>query len=154
MAETEIPDHLPEWIRDHLSRYLDSNGEDGHMWDSTPLGGPGLLPTLILTTTGRKTGKTRMLPLIYGEIDGHHVVVASKGGAPNHPLWYENLVQMPEVGVQVASDRYSARARTATEDEYEEIWSHMVSVYAPYADYAKRATNRKIPLVILERSTP
>ena len=81
MSEVKIPDNLPSWIADHLQRYLDTDGADGHMWDSAPVGGPGLLPTLLLTTTGRRSGQTGIMPLIYGEADGNYIVVASKGGA-------------------------------------------------------------------------
>ena len=83
MSEVSIPGHLPDWVRDHILRYLESDGADGHMWD---LGGPRLVPTLLLTTTGRKSGKPQLLPLIYGKTENGYAIVASKGGAPSHPL--------------------------------------------------------------------
>ena len=94
MSEATAP-QLPQWITDHLQRYLDTNGADGHMWDSKPVGGPGLLPTLLLTTSGRRSGKPITMPLIYGEADGSYIIVASKGGAPQHPGWYLNLAATP-----------------------------------------------------------
>ncbi len=146
----EIPADLPEMIRDHLRRYLESDGADGHMWDASPAGVDIVVPTLLLTTTGRKSGKTRTLPLIYGEPSGAHVIVGSRGGAPTHPAWYLNLVAEPEVGVQVLADRFRARARTAAGKERAELWERMLEVWPPYADYQKR-TEREIPVVVLER---
>ena len=146
MSEVSIPAHLPDWIRNHIRRYLESDGADGHMWD---LGGPGLVPTLLLTTTGRKSGKPQILPLIYGKTESGFAIVASKGGAPSHPAWYFNLTAYPEVEVQVEEQRFSARARTATEAERSTLWYQMVGIYSPYADYQKR-TEREIPVVILE----
>ncbi len=146
MSEVSVPAHLPDWIRDHIRRYLESDGADGHMWD---LGGPGLVPTLLLTTTGRKSGKPQILPLIYGKTESGFAIVASKGGAPSHPAWYFNLTAYPEVEVQVEEQRFSARARTATGAERSTLWDQMVGIYPPYADYQKR-TERKIPVVILE----
>ena len=101
MTEPRISPELPEWIKDHLKRYIESNGEDGHLWDASLGGGTGMVPTLLLTTTGRKSGKPLMLPLIYGRAGDAYVVVASKGGAPAHPAWYLNLAADPEVQVQV-----------------------------------------------------
>ncbi len=146
----EIPADLPEMIRDHLCRYLESDGADGHMWDASAAGVDAVVPTLLLTTTGRKSSKARTLPLIYGEADGAHVIVGSRGGAPTHPAWYLNLVAEPEVGVQVLADRFRARARTATGPERAELWERMLEVWPPYADYQKR-TKREIPVVVLER---
>jgi deazaflavin-dependent oxidoreductase (nitroreductase family) len=141
---------LPTWIRDHIRRYLESDGADGHLWDSSERGGPGPVPTLLLTTTGRKSGKPQLLPLIYGKTPAGYTIVASKGGAPEHPAWYLNLVAQPEVGVQVAADRFRARARTATGAERAALWKQMAGIFPPYDDYQRR-TPREIPIVVLER---
>ena len=85
----EIP-----WIAEHIKLYQ-TDPEKARLWDSTPLGGPGVLPTLLLTTTGRKSGQPRPLPLIYGEAGNAYVVIASKGGLPNHPTWFHNLEANP-----------------------------------------------------------
>ncbi len=139
------------WIAEHREKYL-ANGADGHMWDSSPLGGPGLLPTLLLTTTGRKTGEARIMPLIYGETgDGSYVVIASKGGAPKHPAWYLNLVTQPQVEVQVITDKFIAKARVASGDERATLWAQLEQVYPPYEDYQKSAGDREIPVIVLER---
>jgi deazaflavin-dependent oxidoreductase (nitroreductase family) len=149
MSEISIPDYLPDWIRNHVRRYLESDGADGHMWDSSVAGGSGPVPTLLLTTRGRKSGEPRLLPLIYGKADGGYVIIASKGGAPSHPAWYLNLAAHPEVDVQVAADRFKATARVATGDERSALWSQMVELYPPYTAYQER-TEREIPVVVLE----
>jgi len=149
VSEIKIPANLLKLIDDHLRRYLESDGKDGHMWDSAPVGGPGPVPTLLLTTTGRRSGKPVVMPLIYGEADGNYVVVASKGGAPQHPGWYLNLVAKPEVEVQVLAKRFRAKARTATGAERSRLWEKMAAIYPPYNPYQKK-TEREIPVVVLE----
>lgn len=136
------------WIAEHIALYK-SDPEKAHMWDSGPLGGPGLLPTLLLTTKGRKSGEPRALPLIYGTDGDSHIVIASKGGMPNHPLWFRNLEATPECELQVGAKRLSARARVAEGDERERIWAKMVEIYPPYTDYQQRA-DRTIPVVVLD----
>lgn len=150
MAEPSTSRPLPDWIQDHLNRYLATNGEDGYLWDATLGGGKGTVPTLLLTTTGRKSGRALTLPLIFGESGSDYVVVASKGGAPAHPSWYLNLEAHPEVQVQVKADRFKARARTASGAERAVLWNKMVTLYGPYADYQKK-TQREIPVVVLSR---
>ncbi len=140
---------LPKWIADHLQRYLETDGADGHMWDSAPVGGPGLIPTLLLTTTGRRSGKPIVMPLIYGEAGGNYVVVASKGGAPKHPGWYLNLAARSDVEVQILAKRFRATARTASGAERAELWKQMAAIYPPYNDYQAK-TDREIPVVVLE----
>ncbi len=150
MNEIKIPESFPSWIKDHLRRYLESDGADGHLWDSSVAGGKGPIPTLLLTTTGRRSGNPLLLPLIYGETDGGYVVIASKGGAPQHPAWLLNLSAHPEVGVQVIADRFQAKTRIATGEERETLWKQMVDIYPPYTDYQKK-TDREIPVVVIER---
>jgi len=141
---------LPTWISDHIRRYLATDGADGHLWNSSERGGPGPVPTLLLTTTGRKSGKPQLLPLIYGKTPTGYAVVASKGGAPEHPAWYRNLVAQPEVDVQVAADKFAARARTAAGAERAALWKQMAAIFPPYDAY-QRSTEREIPVVVLER---
>lgn len=140
---------LPDWMREHVRRYLESDGADGHLWDSSERGGPGPIPTLLLTTTGRKSGKPQLLPLIYGKTSKGYAVVASKGGAPAHPAWYLNLVDHPEVDVQVGPKKLKARARTARGAERAALWKEMAAIFPPYDDYQRR-TEREIPVVVLE----
>jgi deazaflavin-dependent oxidoreductase (nitroreductase family) len=140
---SEIP-----WIAEHIRLYQ-TDPEKAHLWDSTPLGGPGVLPTLLLTTTGRKSGVPRPLPLIYGESGNAYVVVASKGGLPEHPLWYRNLEARPECDVQVGLEKLRARARVAEGEERARLWAQMAKIYPPYDEYQQRA-GRVIPVVVLE----
>jgi deazaflavin-dependent oxidoreductase (nitroreductase family) len=141
---SEIP-----WIAEHIALYR-KDPEKAHLWDSTPVGGPGPLPTLLLTTKGRKSGAPRPLPLIYGEAGGSYVVIASKGGMPEHPLWFRNLEAQPLCDVQVASKKLKARARVAEGAERERLWQQMAKLYPPYDDYQKRAAGRRIPVVVLD----
>jgi deazaflavin-dependent oxidoreductase (nitroreductase family) len=130
------------WQADHARRYLETNGEDGHMWNG--------VPTLLLTTTGRRSGEPYLTPLIYGQDDGRYIVVASKGGAPEQPQWYRNLEAQPEVTVQVQGDRFRARARTANPEEKPALWKRMRDIFPSYDGYQAKTT-REIPVVILER---
>lgn len=132
---------LPGWIQEHMNAYLESNGENGHIWRG--------VPTLLLTTTGRKSGEKLMLPLIYGQAEDNYVVVASKGGAPGHPAWYLNLRDNPNVEVQVKDDKFAANARTATPEEKPALWEQMAKLFPNYNDYQQK-TSREIPVVILE----
>jgi len=142
---------LPAWIRDHMSRYIATNGEDGYWWDATLGGGIGQVPTLLLTTTGRKSGHASTLPLIFGRHGDEYAVVASKGGAPAHPAWYLNLTAAPDVRVQVKGDVFAARARTASAAERAALWPQMVGIYAPFEQYQQK-TDRQIPIVLLSRA--
>ncbi len=150
MSTVRVPANLPQWIGEHLRRYVESDGADGHLWDTTAVGGPGPVPTLLLTTSGRRSGQPIIMPLIYGEVDGKYVVVASKGGAPTHPGWYLNLVAQPAVEVQVIADRFRATARTATGAERARLWQTMAAIYPPYNAYQAK-TQREIPVVVLDR---
>ncbi len=141
---SEIP-----WIVEHIALYR-SDPEKARMWDSTPLGGPGLLPTLLLTTTGRKSGESRALPLIYGEAGDSYVVIASKGGMPTHPIWYLNLEATPACELLVGPKAVSAHARVAVGEERERLWAQMAEVYPPYNEYQERAGARTIPVVVLD----
>ncbi len=128
---------------DHVRSYRETAGELGHDWKKGT-------STLLLTTTGRKSGEQRTTPLIYGRSGEDYLVVASKGGADQAPSWYANLVERPEVEVQVLDDRFTAHARTATADEKPALWREMVGHWPDYDAY-QRGTRRKIPVVVLER---
>lgn len=140
---SEIP-----WIAAHVALYK-SDPEKAHHWDSSELGGPGILPTLLLTATGRKSGEPRLTPLIYGEHGDSFVIVASKGGMPTHPVWYLNLEANLECEIQVGARHFKVKARVVEGDERETIWNHMIVVYPPYIEYQKN-TDRKIPVVVLD----
>ncbi len=149
MAEPNKSRELPAWIKDHLTRYLATDGVDGYLWDASLGGGKGLVPTLLLTTTGRKSGNVLTLPLIFGRSGPDYVVVASKGGAPTHPAWYLNLQANPEVKVQVKAEKFTARAHTAEGAERTALWRKMVEIYGPYEQYQTK-TDRQIPVVVLK----
>lgn len=145
---------LPGWIAKHLELYR-TDPEKARLWDSTPVGGPGILPTLLLTTRGRKTGADRALPLIYcvdatGDGEDRHIIIASKGGAPKHPVWFLNLEAHPDCELQVGAKKVSARARIAEGEERARLWRQMAEIYPPYDDYQKSAGDREIPVVVLE----
>ncbi|MCU1499440.1 MAG: nitroreductase [Acidimicrobiales bacterium] len=127
----------------HVEAYEDSGGEVGYIWNGAPIA--------ILTTTGAHTGAVRKHALIFGT-DGDDVLfVASKGGAPEHPQWYDNLVADPRVKVQVLADRYDGVARTASPEEKARLWPIMTELWPSYDDY-QAATDRDIPVVIVERT--
>ena len=143
-AEQEQPTDSPVgWVAQHIHRYVETDGADGHDWRG--------YPTLLLTTTGRTTGQRRRTALIYIMDDTTPVIVASQGGAPTHPSWYRNLVAHPLVEVQIRADRFTARARTASPEDRQRLWPLVVSVYPPYDEYQQK-TDREIPLVLLERA--
>jgi deazaflavin-dependent oxidoreductase (nitroreductase family) len=151
MARPSLPAQFPEWIRDHIRRYLETDGAEGHLWDSSVVGGPGPVPTLLLGTTGRKSGKSQLVPLNYAKTNSGYAIVASKGGAPTHPAWYQNLSANPDVEVQVKAEKFRATARTATAKERPALWNQLVGIYPPYAAYQAN-TKREIPIVVLERA--
>jgi deazaflavin-dependent oxidoreductase (nitroreductase family) len=129
------------WVRSHIQEYVESDGKQGHLWRG--------VPTLLLTTRGRKSGKLRRTALIYGRDGKNYLLVASQGGAPKHPLWYLNLVADPEVQIQAGADKFAARARTATPTEKPRLWKVMSKIFPQYDRYQARA-GREIPLVIVE----
>ncbi|WP_182899174.1 nitroreductase family deazaflavin-dependent oxidoreductase [Microbispora sp. H10830] len=128
--------------QEHVKRYIETDGEEGHDWQGTTVA--------ILTTKGRKSGRPRSTPLIYQPYGDAYLVVASKGGADEHPLWYLNLQAEPEVEFQIKGDRFEARARTATPEERPDMWRTMAATWPAYDEYATK-TDREIPVVVIER---
>jgi deazaflavin-dependent oxidoreductase (nitroreductase family) len=137
----EVTDSPVDWVADHTRRYLETGGEEGHEWR------PGV-PTLLLTTTGRKSGVKRRTALIYGRDNADYVIVASKGGTPEHPAWYLNLDANPEVEIQVLDSVLPATARTVTGEERERLWALMRQIWPAYDEYQTK-TDREIPVVVL-----
>jgi deazaflavin-dependent oxidoreductase (nitroreductase family) len=134
---------MPLFGSEHVRRYRETDGAEGHDWQGTH--------TLLLTTTGRKSGEARTTPLIYGRHGEDHLVVASKGGSDAPPAWYLNLEADPQVEVQVRGDRFRARARTATAEEKDGLWPTMTAEWPAYDEYQGK-TERDIPVVVLERT--
>jgi len=150
MTEAKLAPNLPDWMVQHANRYISSGGTEGHFYKTKlPDGSDITAPALLLTTTGRKSGQKLLLPLFYGKAGNSYFVVASKGGAPQHPGWYLNLVDNPEVEVQVGTAKMKARARTATSEERKRLWPEALKFWPPYADY-QRSTEREIPVVVLD----
>ncbi len=130
-----------KWVRDQVEEYETSGGTSG-----TGLRG---MKVVLLTSTGAKSGKVRKTPLMRVEHDGNYVVVASKGGAPEHPVWYFNLKADPHVEIQDGPDKSDRIARELTGTERDEWWDRAVEAYPDYADYQTK-TERLIPLFVLE----
>ena len=141
MSEYQPPD-LMLLGGEHVARYRETDGEVGYIWNGAT--------TLLLTTTGRKSGKPRTVPLIYACDGDHYIVIASMGGAPTHPQWYRNLEVNPGVQVQIKGERFAARARTAEGRERGRCWAIAAEQWPNYDVYAERTT-RQIPVVVLER---
>src|SRR6202163_4829989 len=130
MTEAKLAPNLPEWMVEHTKRYLSSGGADGHMYKMSRPGQPEIIvPSLLLTTTGRKSGEKFIFPLFYGKAGNGYIIVASKGGAPEHPGWYKNILANPEVEVQVGTAKMSARARTAVGAERAQLWDQAVKFF-------------------------
>ena len=143
MSESEVVDSPSGWVAEHIARYVETDGAEGHDWRG--------VPTLLLTTKGRKSGVLHRTALIYG-LDGDRViVVASKGGAPAHPAWYLNLEADPHVHVQINADKFDATARTVDGADRAHLWSIMAAIWPDYDNYQAK-TDREIPIVVLERT--
>jgi deazaflavin-dependent oxidoreductase (nitroreductase family) len=154
MTDAKLAPNLPQWMKDQTDRYLASGGTDGHMYTISRPGSPSItVPSLLLTTTGRKSGEKYLFPLFYGTDGNSYFVIASKGGAPEHPGWYRNILADAKVGVQVGTKKMQAVARTATGDERARLWKQAVGFFSPYADYEVKAGDREIPVVVLDPVT-
>ena len=150
MIDAKMPENLPQWMKEHVDRYLKSGGKDGHMYTTNfPNQPQRTVPSLLLTTTGRKSGERFIFPLFYGKTGDSYLVIASKGGAPQHPGWYRNILANPDVDVQAGTAKMKARARTATGPERARLWKKALEFWPPYADYQKK-TEREIPVVVLD----
>lgn len=131
--------------QEHVRVYRESGGEQGHNWRGATI--------LLLTTRGRASGKERTTPLIYRADGDAWVVVASRGGAPDHPDWYKNLESHPEATIQIRRDTIPVRAETATGSERSRLWRLMTEVWPAYDDYQQK-TERQIPVVVFRRRQP
>ena len=127
---------------EHVRVYRDTSGERGYHWRGTTI--------LLLTTQGHRSGEPRTTPLIHRTDGDRWVVVASKGGAPQHPSWFENLSANPEAMIQVRGEVVPVRATTAEGDERDRLWSLMTEAWPAYDEYQAR-TQREIPVVVLSR---
>jgi deazaflavin-dependent oxidoreductase (nitroreductase family) len=142
-----------DWMGNHLQRYLASGGAEGHIEDIREVGGREMTTHCLLRCQGRKSGKTYVRPLIYGNAGGEIVIVASKGGADEHPEWYLNIRASETVGVQIATQAFEASWREPEGEERHEVWAYMAHLYPPYLAY-QRSTSRHIPVVMLQTVRP
>jgi len=143
----------PAWVTEHLRIYRESGGAEGHQFDATIAGVPGLVPCLLLTTSGRRSGEKRTSPLFYGTAGDAYVIIGSKGGSDTHPGWYLNLLANPTAEVQVGKEQFTIRARVATGKEREQLFEQMAQMAPPYRDYQQK-TQRELPVVVLEKQPP
>lgn len=134
-----------KWVIDQVDLYERTGGKEGSTLLDTGI------PVVIVTTRGRKTGAVRKFALMRVEHGGEYALVASKGGAPTHPLWYHNLVADPEaVQIQDGPEPFDARVREVAGDERAAWWERAVAVYPPYAEYQAN-TDREIPVLVATR---
>ncbi|MDR2857241.1 MAG: nitroreductase family deazaflavin-dependent oxidoreductase [Novosphingobium sp.] len=125
----------------HVRAYRETGGATGYIWNNAT--------TLLLTTTGRRSGEEKTVPLIFVPDGDNCVIIASLGGAPKHPAWYLNLEENPRVTLQVQDKVFAATARTALSPERERLWAKAVAAWPQYDDYQAKTT-RRIPVVVLE----
>jgi deazaflavin-dependent oxidoreductase (nitroreductase family) len=128
---------------EHVRRYRETNGEVGHIWHGATV--------LLLTTKGRNSGEPRTTPIAYDRVGDGFLVLASNGGAPEHPGWYRNLAKESQVEVQVKDEVFRAQARTATGAERQRLWTRGARLHADW-DRFQASTEREIPVVVLERT--
>lgn len=127
---------------EHVRIYRETNGETGYLWNGVPI--------LLFTSKGRKSGQPRTNAIIYTPVGDKYVIIASKGGSPTHPAWYLNILEDPNLEVQIKGDVFQATARTAESPEREQLWAEAVKAWPNYDVYQSR-TERKIPVVVIER---
>lgn len=134
-----------EWARNQAELYEATNGAEGNLMQGKPV--------IVLTSVGARTGMLRKTALMRVEHDGAYAVVASKGGAPEHPVWYYNLTAHPHVELQDGAEKRDYLAREVTGDEKALWWQRSLEVWPAYADYQTK-TERPIPVFVLEQFTP
>jgi deazaflavin-dependent oxidoreductase (nitroreductase family) len=125
---------------EHIRRYRETDGEVGYLWSG--------VPSLLLTTTGRRSGESRTSALIFARDGDDYLVVASMGGAPKHPSWYLNITANPAAEIQVKAEHIPVTAHTASAEEKPRLWQIVTEVWPNYDVYQTR-TEREIPVVVL-----
>lgn len=134
-----------QWVRDQVDTYERTGGQEGSTLMDTGMA------VIIVTTRGNKSGKLRKTPLMRVEHNGEYALVASKGGAPTHPVWYHNLTADPEaVAIQDGPEPFDATVRQVEGAERAEWWDRAVAAYPPYAEYQEK-TDREIPVLVASR---
>jgi deazaflavin-dependent oxidoreductase (nitroreductase family) len=143
--EGEYEPSPSQWVRDQVEEYENSKGARANTLRDTGL------PIVIFTTRGQRSGKIRKTPVMRVEHDGEYALVASKGGAPDNPQWYYNLVAYPDdVALQDGPEPFDVEVRQISGDEYAQWWERAVAAFPPYGDY-KTKTSREIPVFVASR---
>ena len=142
-----------DWMVKHRDIYLQSGGTQGHVEDLSDVGGHNFTTHCLIKVRGRKSGTTRIVPLIYGDIGGEIVIGASKGGADRHPEWYLNIRSSETVGLQIATEAFEATWREPEAEERHQVWAYMTKLFPPYLGY-QTSTERHIPVVMLKPVRP
>jgi len=140
-TSTENKEDILGFMKDHIKRYLATNGEDGHLMNG--------FPCLVLTTTGKKSGEKRQAAVIYGKHGKNHVIIASKGGSDTPPAWFVNLQANPRAHIQVKADKFDVKMRVAEGTERQQLWDMMTKIFPDYLEYQKKTT-RQIAVCVLE----
>lgn len=134
-----------QWVRDQVAAFEASDGREQNVLPGTDY------PIVVITSVGARSGKLRKNPVMRVERDGRYTAIASKGGAPEHPEWYHNLVAHPEVDLQDGATTQTYRARVLDGAERQQWWQHAVDTWPTYASYQEK-TDREIPVFLLERA--
>lgn len=142
-AKSDIGTDISMIGPEHARRYIETDGEVGYLWNG--------VPCLLVTSTGRKSGEARTIPIIFTRASDSIFIIASKGGSPSHPAWYLNVQDDPRVTVQIKGEKFDAVARTAESPEREALWAEAIKQWPNYDTYQSR-TERKIPVVVLDRA--
>lgn len=129
---------------EHVRRYRETDGEVGYMWNGAT--------ACLLTTRGRKSGEERTIAIIFKQVGDRYAIVASKGGAPEHPHWYRNILADPQVKLQIKGEKFDGIARTAEGAEHDELWAASCEQWPNYNVYQSRTT-RRIPIAVVERAS-
>lgn len=148
-SSDEIITAAQDFMASHLRAYLRSGGAEGHILDTTNAGGLSFGTHCLIRYKGRKSGKTYIAPLCYGDIGGEVAIIGSKGGADHHPSWYLNLVASPSVDFQIATQAFRASWREARGAEREKVYAMMTDNF-PFFDNYRKATSRQIPVVLMK----
>lgn len=135
---------MSDWNTKIIDEFRANDGVVGGMFEGTPL--------LILHTTGARTGRRRLAPLMYRRHEDGYLIFGSKAGSHTHPDWYHNLLANPEASIEVGSETLDVKARVLTPEEREPIWSALKEAYPTFADYEQK-TDRKIPAILLTPSS-
>ncbi len=144
-----------KWFQDHVAAYR-TDPAAAHDWDSTPVGGAGIVPTLLLSFTSAVTATRRFIPLLYQPCGLGFIVIGSRGGSHKHPGWYRHLLAHPDCSVQVGRMAFQTRAETLEGEAREKYWDLMTRCWPKYLEYQQR-TSRQLPvirLVIRQASGP